>query len=228
MIRIAICDDELNERQQLETYIQAYSASLQYEMFSSAQNLWDASTNSFYDIIFMDIEMEAPNGYEIASRLMQQEEQPLIIFVTKSGDYTIRGYGVAFRYLPKPITYNDFCQVLALALRRAVPQKISLPIDGSTKVFSLNDVPYFEVYGHVLKIHTQDSIFTCRMSISVVAKQLEGTDFAQPHKSYLVNLGYVDFITGREITMLNGDMIPISALRKDDFLHRFKQYIRER
>lgn len=228
MVKIAICDDEINEQRQLETYIQAYNASLHYEMFLSAQKLWDASSTCFYDIIFMDIEMESPNGYEVSSWLMQQEEKPLIIFVTKSGDYTIRGYGVAFRYLKKPITYDDFCRVLSLALNRVVPQKLSLPIDGSTKIFSLNDIAYFEVYGHVLKIHMREKVFTCRMSISVIIKQLEGTDYAQPHKSYFVNLGYIDFITGKDITMLNGDVVPISALRKDEFIRRFKQYIRER
>lgn len=114
-MRIAICDDEPNEQRQLEAYIQAYNASLQYELFSSAQSLWDASKTYYYDIIFMDIEMESPNGYEVATWLMQYNEKPLIIFVTKSDDYTIRGYGVAFRYLKKPITYNDFCRVLELA-----------------------------------------------------------------------------------------------------------------
>lgn len=227
-MKIAICDDESNEQRQLEVYIQAYNASLQYELFSSAQSLWDASRTCYYDIIFMDIEMESPNGYEVATWLMQHNEKPLIIFVTKSGDYTIQGYGVAFRYLKKPITYDDFCRVLELALSRAIPQKLSLPIDGSTKVFTLTDIVYFEVYGHVLKIHTQEKTFTCRMSISVIVKQLEGTDFAQPHKSYLVNLGYIDFVTGKEITMLNKDVVPISALRKDEFARRFKQYIRER
>lgn len=228
MVKIAICDDEINEQRQLETYIQSYNASLHYEMFSSAQKLWDASSTCFYDIIFMDIEMESPNGYEVSSWLMQQKEKPLIIFVTKSGDYTIRGYGVAFRYLKKPITYDDFCRVLSLALNRVVPQKLSLPIDGSTKIFSLNDIAYFEVYGHVLKIHTREKVFTCRMSISLIKNQLEGTDYAQPHKSYLVNLEYIDFITGKEITMLNGDVVPISVLRKDEFLRRFKHFIRER
>ena len=33
---------------------------------------------------------------------MSGSSQPLIVFVTKSTEYTIRGYDVAFHYLVKP------------------------------------------------------------------------------------------------------------------------------
>ena len=66
----------------------------------------------------MDIEMRSPNGYDAAVSLMQNEARPLIIFVTKSSSYTILGYGVSFRYLKKPISYDAFSAVLKLALRK--------------------------------------------------------------------------------------------------------------
>ncbi len=65
----------------------------------------------------MDIEMEAPNGFEAAVRLRAERDGPVIIFTTKTLDYAVRGYGLALRYLPKPIEYAGFAGALSLALR---------------------------------------------------------------------------------------------------------------
>ncbi len=225
-MKIAICDDEPCICSKMEEYLQKFSPELNYKVFLSAKELLQDTQHTFFDIIFMDIEMNAPNGYEAAVELMQREDRPLIIFVTNSGDYTIRGYGVAFRYIKKPITYGEFCRVLEVAIKHAVPKKIAFPIGGGTRLVSLGEVAYFEIYGHSLKIHTKECTYTCRMTLSAILDQLDGTDFAQPHKSYLVNLGYIDYVSGKEITMLNGDTIPISAPRKSDFSTKFKLYIR--
>ena len=121
-MRIAICDDEPRELELLHSFLLRYDTTLPYTLFSSAQDLLDASSSTFFDIIFMDIEMRSPNGYDAAVSLMQNEARPLIIFVTKSSSYTILGYGVAFRYLKKPISYDAFSAVLKLTLEEVVPQ----------------------------------------------------------------------------------------------------------
>ena len=50
--------------------------------------------------------------------------------------------------------------------------------------------------------------------------------FAQPHKSYYINMEYVDRFTPQNITMTNGDLIPIGRSRKNDFQHRLSEYIK--
>lgn len=225
-MRIAICDDEPAVCVQLEEYIHTYRSDLKYCSFYSAKDLLLASEENFFDIIFMDIEMDSPNGFEASISIMERADKPLIIFVTNSSDYTIRGYGVAFRYLKKPVTYSVFCNVLDLALSQAVPQKLAIPVGCSTKLLSLKEIYYFEIYGHILKVHTTETIYTCRLSISIVKDKLDGTEFAQPHKSYLVNLWHIDYLTSKEIWMTNGDRIPISSLRKDKFTELFKNFIR--
>ena len=138
-MRIAICDDEPKELELLHSFLLRYDATLPYTLFSSAQDLLDASS-TFFDIIFMDIEMRSPNGYDAAVSLMQNEARPLIIFVTKSSSYTILGYGVAFRYLKKPISYDAFSAVLKLALAEVVPQKLPITVSGETILLAIQDI----------------------------------------------------------------------------------------
>lgn len=71
--------------------------------------------------------MTYPNGYEIAKKLKGLKDPPLVIFVTKSSDYTIRGYEVAFRYLKKPISEKSFAHVMDIMvpLSRPISEKLS-------------------------------------------------------------------------------------------------------
>lgn len=52
--------------------------------------------------------MELTSGFEAAELLMSKKQKPLIVFVTKSTAYTVRGYDVAFHYLVKPIREDKF------------------------------------------------------------------------------------------------------------------------
>jgi DNA-binding LytR/AlgR family response regulator len=225
-MRIAICDDEMKERTLLEEYIATFDPSLTYELFSSAAELQCTSKERFFDIIFMDIEMRQPNGYEVAAEMMTERDKPLIIFVTKSDDYTIRGYGIAFRYLKKPVEYAQFSQVLCLALDEVVPQKFPITTNGQTLVLSVREIYFFEIYRHELNVHTVHGVYTCRASLAEIIKQFAGTHFAQPHKSYFVNLAFVDRISAKDIVMTDGTNIPLSILRKEAFGDQFRRYMR--
>ncbi len=66
--------------------------------------------------------MDDTNGFDAAEELMSGSSQPLIVFVTKSTEYTIRGYDVAFHYLVKPLNEAKFHEVLKRALRLIIPQ----------------------------------------------------------------------------------------------------------
>ena len=55
-----------------------------------------------FDLLLLDIEMPS-NGFQLAQSLIQMEKHPLVVFVTKRHEYAVQGYGIAFRYLVKPL-----------------------------------------------------------------------------------------------------------------------------
>ena len=110
---IAVCDDESNELNFIMNYIAQYNHEWAPIPFSSARDLLHAAESTHFDFILLDIEMAAPTGFEAAKQLVAtQEPRPLITFITKSNAYSIKGYGIAFRYLVKPVIWDDF--VLAM------------------------------------------------------------------------------------------------------------------
>lgn len=226
-MKIAICDDDINDRLTIEDYIKRYDSNLHIDMFSSAVELMEAFENKFYDLIFLDIQMESLNGFDAAKAIMDKfKDKPLIVFTTRSSKYTIRGYEVAFRYLLKPIQYEVFSEVLTAALKRLNPQKIAISINGNNIILSVKDIYYFEVFDHYTRIYSKDSYNECRYPLKKLEKMLQGCAFGRPHSGYLVNMDYVLSATQSEAILKNGVKINISRHRKDTFLRLFHQSVR--
>ena len=225
-MRIAICDDDKNDLSHIHSLVLEYDSTLGITLFHTAKELLEAYLTEFFDVVFLDIEMEDPNGYEAAQILMQQSERPLIIFVTNSNEYTIRGYGVAFRYLPKPISFNVLSTVLSDALALIVPQKITVECAGKRTFVSLNDIIFIEVKNHHITLHLKDSTLQYRGRIKDLEELLPSGRFAKPHNSYFVNLNEVKSMTRKSLVLTNDISVPISQRNYRAFDVALTQFIR--
>jgi DNA-binding LytR/AlgR family response regulator len=225
-MKVAVCDDEKEDLYRHRDFIQAYDSSLSFDLFSSAADLLEAFESNIYDIVFLDIEMEPIDGFTAAQTIVSKYDKPLIIFTTKSSQFTIQGYEVAFRYLVKPVSYEVFAKVLKAALAVSVPRRICLEANNQQFLVPLRDVLYFEVLNHVIGVQTVSDTYFYRDSLKNTENLLAGSDFARPHNSYIINLEHIFRITQKEVTMTNGFKINISRKRKDDFFFKMHQYLR--
>lgn len=226
-MKIAICDDDVADLKLMQSYCGRYDSTIPTTAFTSGEALLEAYGKDFYDLVFLDIEMGQLNGLELGARLIRLSPKPVIVFTTQSLNYAVRGYGIAMRYLPKPITYDTFSDVMKLAMEQILPQKISIFSNGTQMFMSINEIMYFEVLRHQLLIHlsSRENI-SIRGTLTEAISQVPHSIFAQPHKSYYINMEYVDHLTQQNITMTNGDLIPIGRSRKSDFHHRLSEYIK--
>lgn len=227
-MRIAICDDEADQRKVMLSFARQYNPTLAVDTYDAAIDLLLAAEKVPYDVVFMDIEMPSPNGFEVAEQLRMKANHPLVIFVTKSSSYTIQGYGVAFRYLAKPISYTLFSTALSLALKEREPEKISIVCDGVYHVVTVNQILYCEAMDHKLTIHTLGNCLYSRMTLTEFISQLPVEDFAQPHKSYLVNLNYVQSVGQSNVILTSNQSdipIPLSKGKRKQFIQRLGDYI---
>lgn len=226
-MKIAICDDERADVELLKRYCKQFDTEMPISSFYSGEDLIDAYSADHFDIIYLDIEMGKLNGLEVGKQLIQIQPRPVIVFTTQSLNYAVRGYGIALRYLPKPISYETFSHVMHLALERILPYKLSVCINGVQKVISLSDILYFEVLRHHLVIHLRGgNILSARGSLSEIITQITNGSFSQPHKSYYVNMEYVDMFTRQDVVMTNGDVIPIGRSHKDLFQLQLGNYMK--
>lgn len=149
-IRIAICDDEQGELSYLQELVKKYNPDIDVSLFSSAESLMDGVKRQNYDITLLDIEMDGLDGFSAAKELVKIKNPPLVILVTNSGEYTVRGYEVAFRYLPKPVSYDVLANALSAAIDQIVPYKFTITANGRAHVIPINEILFFEASGHNL------------------------------------------------------------------------------
>ena len=143
--------------------------------------------------IFLDADFCRLNGLELGAQLIRLSPKPVIVFTTQSLSYAVRGYGIAMRYLPKPITYETFSDVMKLAMERILPQKISIFSNGTQMFIPINEIMYFEVLRHQPLIHlSSGENISVRSTLTEAISQVPPSIFAQPHKSYYINMEYVD------------------------------------
>lgn len=226
-MKIALCDDSPGDLQLMLEYCKQYAPSLPVYTFSSGKALMAAFSSAFYDLVFLDIEMEPPNGYDTALKLRTMARKPEIVFTTKNLNYSIRGYGVALRYLPKPISYDLFVRTLHQALQILVPPKLTIPYQGTQKIVQISDIIYIEVIRHQVIFHMANgSTLDFRGSLKDIMEQIESSWFVQCHKSFCVNLNHIDRISSQYIIMVTQDNVPIGRNKKENFEKRLQEFLR--
>lgn len=226
-MRIAICDDEPSDLELLKQYAAKYNARYSITCFDSGRALLHSLKNTTYDVFLLDIEMDAPNGYDTAKIIKDQKPESIIIFITKSLDYAIRGYGIAFRYLPKPITYQMLCKILAEAEAIVSPEKIEIQSGYENIIVTINDILYFESYSHRIIFHLKDGQSIESLgSLATILNRLSGNTFVQIHKSYCINLDYLSSTTNTTALLIDGTTLPIGRGKRESFYTAVQNYIR--
>lgn len=222
-LRIAVCDDEAEDLAQLSALLEAYDTEcmLDIQVYSGSAELLQSGE---VDIVLMDIEMPAPNGFEAAKKLKARKDPPVIVFTTKSNAYALKGYGIAIRYLQKPLQEQSFFEAMDAAIGEAVAHRLTFEVNETTYAIRLQEIVHIEVYGHYASIHAGNEVYRIRSTLKDIAAKLPRGSFGIPHKSYVVNLEHVRSATNSEILLDNGTRIPVSRRKSAEFnqtLYRF-------
>ena len=235
MIKIAICDDEPLMAQELaghlgeymkEKSITAYSVS----NFSDGRTLLESAGS--FDVIFLDIQMEQPDGMETARLLRRRGDHSLLVFVTVLKELVFDAFQVeAYDYLLKPLDSARFKQTMDRVLR-ALEQRTSedIVIQRGTgcEVVLLSDIVYCEVLGRKIYLHKSDGIVSDYYDkLEDLERRVDGR-FFKCHRSYLVNLDYVRGCQDGQVLLFRGERIPASRLRERELTQALLRYMKER
>ena len=247
MIKIAICDDEPNIRTYLSSLVRKQDTECQITEYASADEYLSADKE--HDLLFLDIEMQNgrsgkgdtdKNGMWLAREIRRSNKgkQPIIVFVTGYKEYVFDAFDVdAFQYLLKPIDTQKFADIFHRAVKQILEEQghqwdasrernLVIQYNNTSKAIPFSHIYYVESRNHKAVIHSKEGEFEYYAKMEDLEMELSG-QFYRIHRSYLINLPYVDEYTKQEVTLTNGDRLLISKYKYDDFVRAYLDYISE-
>lgn len=233
MLSIAICDDEAMQCLRMAGMVREILDEMKIlhiiRQFNSGKELLCAEED--FDIIFLDIMMRGIDGMRTAKLLRERmKKEEILIFISASREYALEAFEVeAFWYLLKPVDEKKLRMVLQKIIgktKKEMQEFILVSKERQKKKLFLDNIYYFEIRGRTIDVHGADGIFTYYEQIGNLEKMLQKKGFFRCHKSYLVNLKYVESYTRQEILMDNGERIMIAKRRYEAFCQEILAYMR--
>jgi len=213
--KVAICDDAAPDREYVAALVRLWAeltqSNIQLNTFPSAESfMFHYADESDYDILLLDIEMEAMDGVTMAKHLRKDNEAVQIIFITGYTDYIAEGYEVAaLHYLVKPVKEEKLFSVLDRAAEklRKNEKVLHFEISGEMIRVPVYQIRYAEVMANYVTIHAAEDV-TVKMTLGDLEKELDER-FFRAGRSIIVNLTQISRVTKTEIKLSDGTVIPL-------------------
>lgn len=235
MIKIAFCDDDMEVLHQMNELLDRYrverNEDITYAAFQSPfELLTEIEKGIRPDILFLDVVMPGQNGMDVAKEIRQYDTNMKIIFLTSSPEFAVESYSVgAYFYQLKPIWEESFFRLMDSVLAECEKKKKNSLIlrskDGITRI-DLRQLEYCEVLGRKLLFHLENgAVLESAGSLDDLAVQLmQYSNFFRPHRSFLVNMEYIQNISSRSIKMVNDAEIPIPHGKCSEIKNTYMEY----
>ena len=233
MLSIAVCDDEVieccNMAKRIKEIMEEMKMPCIIRQFQSGGEL--LQTLESFDVVFLDIIMRDLDGMKTAQILREKASDKILIFVSSSREYVFEAYDVeAFQYLLKPVDDRKLKNVLQKAIVKTQSRSqefIIVSRERQKKKLFLDDIYYFEIKGRIVDAHGPEGIFTYYEQIGELENKIRDKGFFRCHKSYLINLKYVDGYSRKEVVLENGEKIVIAKRRYDEFVQEMLKVMRK-
>ncbi|GIN21277.1 LytR/AlgR family response regulator transcription factor [Siminovitchia fordii] len=218
-IRVMVAEDERLVREELIYMLQQEKDFLLCPSAESGEQLLELYEKFEPDVIFLDIHMPLMSGVDVAKKLTKDKENPpLFVFITAYDDYALEAFEVeAVDYLLKPYDESRLKEAVDRIRRRhlsssksdspneknkrnstnLIPASSKLLIDDGEKVVVLSpeSIYYATRVERFVEIHTADEFVQGKMTLQELEEKLKGFPFFRTHRSYLVNLDFIQEIT---------------------------------
>jgi two-component system LytT family response regulator len=247
MINAIIIDDEQHAIENLKFELNQHCPAV--NIIAESTNSKDAIkliNNLRPDLVFLDIEMPWMNGFDLLQKVTHLDFD--LIFVTAYDKYAIKAFKFsAIDYLLKPVSGEDLKLSMTRVLKKKSKfnnqhletllqnlkhekvnplEKIVLPTMNGLEFIQVDDIIRCESDSNYcnLVLLNDRSIYLAK-TLKEIESLLVDHNFIRVHQSHLIAEKYITKYLntdGGYIVMINGDKLPISRIKKNQFLSRFK------
>lgn len=223
-MKIGICDDIREEREQAKRYCQKLGYN-DIALFSSGEELLNCTDLSMLNLLFLDIEMEGISGIDVKNKLEQTNPSTFIVFCTTHQELMPNAFGRnVISFLTKPFDQRPIEQCIKKA---AFLSKEFYPISIDEKTaIPCKDILYLHAeQKYTIFYITNGKTFTTRKSLKNWAEELEALGFCPISRAAVINLKHYIKTNNKQVFLYNDIVLPISRRYLQILEKKFDEYI---
>lgn len=215
-MKIAICDDNLQEGKQLQNIVENYLLDKfvkhSVKFYMSSSELMNSSIE--YDVFILDIVMNNVLGLDVAKKIHYTYANAQIIFYSSNLDYApdaFEAFGSGF--IAKPLNKKKVYHCLDRVLKKIDNKIIQFKDNesGHEVIVYLNDITLILSKGKYTIVYIKARKIKCRRSMKEWQSLLEAEHFSLCKRGLLVNIHAIDKIDAFNCLFLNnGERISLS------------------
>ncbi len=242
MLRLALCDDDEQQRSISEALLRKYlerpdGPSGRLSVFSDPRQLLEEMEEDEeaggFDIYILDVVMPGLTGVELGMRLRERGCRGAIVYLSVSSEYAVDSYQTqAFYYLLKPVEAARLYQVLDRAVTALEKQRqscVAVKTKQSLRLLRLDDILYAElsrrtVHYHLADGEQVDSVTIRRSFQEETAPLLADSRFLACGASFVVNLHYVSAVEKNSLCLDGGIQVPLARKAAGEATRRWSDY----
>ena len=234
-MRIAICDDNIIEFENMKKLLKEYSASknivLDMVTFNSPLELINQIQKGVsYDLLILDIIMPLLNGIDTAKEIREYDKNIKILFLTFSSEFALDSYSVnAYNYLIKPVSGNKIFPILdsvLLEIKKNSTEYLLVRSSSGLMRIYIDSLVYCEIRNKTILyflsnariVESCGSIKNLEMSLHVFPR------FIKFHRSFIVNMDYIISLNKAEVFLVGEAKIPIPRGKYNTVKNSFLNY----
>lgn len=232
-MKILICDDEKEYLEILTSHVREYMDKhyIECDITATVDPVSISHSNIVFDLAFLDVQMDGIDGISLAKELRSRNSKLALFFVTNYEEYQDDAMDLqAFRFFEKPFDEKRLYSGLDKAMEYIDGAYVDVFLygDGIQQRVLVDDIMYITRNNRKVVMVTQSGDHTTKESFDDWCNKLPQLFFYPVHKSFLINLHYVEKYSYSEVYLTNGTRIPI-APRKQALFHKFWfEYLRRR
>jgi DNA-binding LytR/AlgR family response regulator len=228
--RCLILEDEPPAARVLLRYLQDYPEWTCMGVHHSPKTAMAVLESEAPDLLFLDIHLPDISGLNV---LRQLQYPPMVVFTTAYPQYAVEGFELAaLDYLLKPISPERFQKAMERALERLEQERILektgqdsgfLSIRADRKVHRLpfQRILYLQALDDYVKIISTEGSLLPKITLSQLEKELPEQLFLRIHRSYIINLKFLQNYDQQEISIADRKL-PIGKSFREQVSARLK------
>lgn len=246
-VRVLIVEDEFITMDMLRDYLENSGYAISGDAMRADEAI-DILERFDTDIVMLDINLKGEkDGIWLAEQIRQNYQIPFIFLSAYSDSATIERASKTnpYGYLVKPFTQPDIFAAIEVALKNYAKElrPLELPeqnwADGgellinqfifvkdnlSFKKITIADIRYIQAFKNYIELHLNDQRIVIRSTLQRFTQILPQKYFVQIHRSFVVNIRFVDEISPNNINV-GTNSIPLSKGYKDEFVNKFNFFV---